>query len=85
MLTPSEIYRIHVKDLLRVEMAWTGRTRLVDLERRLWETAAFDSYIVGKNDKPLLDDLGKPKEESGKYAAIIDAAILEYVVWREGL
>ena len=84
MVTPSQTFKVYVKDMLRVELTRPGRTNVQAMERRLWDAAAFDSYIVGRNSEPLLDDLGLPREEAREYAAIIKAAKQEYVQGKEG-
>jgi hypothetical protein len=48
------------------------------LERRLWDTASFDSFIVGRNSNPLLDELGFASDDALEYDAIIRAAKQEY-------
>jgi hypothetical protein len=84
VLTPSEIFIIYVKDLLQVELIRPGRTHLDALERRLWDAAQFDSYIIGRNSNPLLDELGLARDEALEYDQIIEAAKAEYVKGREG-
>jgi len=51
------IIKIYVNDVIRLELTRPRPIPLDVLKRRLWDAAAFDSYIVGRNDKPLLDEL----------------------------
>ena len=83
-LAPSEIFIIYVRDMLKVESTRPRRISLEALERRLWDAAQFDSYIIGRNSNPLLDELGLARDEALEYDQIIEAAKAEYVKGREG-
>lgn len=80
ILAPGQIYKNYVHDTIRFELAKPNHRRCPPdvLERRLWDVASFDSYIVGQNSEPLLDDLWVPRDRARGYALIIDAALEEY-------
>lgn len=77
-IMPSEIFTNFVRDMLKIETARPQSIPMEVLERRLWDAASFDSYIVGRNSNPLLDELGFANEYALEYEAIIRAAKQEY-------
>jgi hypothetical protein len=85
ILAPGQIFKDYTRNMIRIELAKPQHRQSPPdiLERRLWDAAAFDSFIVGRSDKPLRDDLGVPRAEAGAYAAIIVAALKEYRVGRD--
>ena len=83
-LAPSEIFIIYVRDMLKVELTRPRRISLEALERRLWDAAQFDSYIIGRNSEPLIDELGLATDKALEYDRIIEAAKVEYSRVMEG-
>jgi len=82
---PGQIFKSYAHDMIQLELTRPEHRRcpLNVLERRLWDAAAFDSYIVGQNSKPLLDDLGIPRDEAMGYASVIKAALKEFKAGRD--
>jgi len=78
IITPSEIFANFVRDMLKIETARPRPIPMDVLERRLWDAASFDSYIVGRNSNPLLDELGLANENALEYDAIIREAKQEF-------
>jgi hypothetical protein len=81
-LTPSEIFIIYTQEVIQNELTRPHTIPLDVLERRLWDVAQFDSFIIHKNSKPLLDELGVPQNEGKDYAVIIETALREYKAGR---
>jgi len=77
-LIPGQLFKSYVKDLIILERSKSRATSLDILARKLWDSAAFDAYIVGQYKKPLLDELDLPVDDASEYAALIEAALKEY-------
>jgi len=84
IITPSEIFANFVRDMLKIETARPRPIPMDVLERRLWDAASFDSYIVGQNSNPLLDELGLANENALEYDAVIRTAKQEYAKAMKG-
>lgn len=82
-IIPSKIFNIYVNDMLKIQIAKPDPIDMDAFLHRLWDAASFDSYILGQNPIPLLDEQGNPREEASAYVVLlIDAAKLEYIKGR---